>query len=132
MSSYDPETGQEKQPSGEYGFDYDSGEVVYHYGDGFATSPDGRQQMEADGGHAVDLETNEVHYAPTEVDPVRVGLGYGIFWLVAGIVCAFLCIVFIKLLLDPETNLFLRYLFDAVMTGLGAFYCFSKLKKQQH
>ena len=129
MSDSDLKPGQEKQAAGEFGHDYDNGNVLYHYGDGFATGSDGKQYMEIDGGHIVDMETGQVHYAPSGNNAGSSTGDPAILWLVAGVICAFLCIVFIRLLFDPETTNFLRYLFDAVITGCGAVHFFSKLKK---
>ena len=47
---YDSDRKSADAPGGEFGFDYDSNDVLYHYGDGFATGSDGKQYMEAGGG----------------------------------------------------------------------------------
>ena len=110
-------------PKGEFGFDYDSNDVLYHYGDGFATGSDGKQYMEVGGGHVVDLETNQVHYAPTGSSAGDTAAPYGL-WPYIGVFCALVCLVYTGMIFKTDA----KYIFHALVTGFGAYYSFKKCK----
>ena len=128
-SDYDSDRKNADAPEGEFGFDYDSNDVLYHYGDGFATGSDGKQYMEAGGGHVVDMETNQVHYAPSGGNTGSSGGNLAGFYLAALIACVILFFVSVKLLFDPEVDHTLRWTIDLVVSVLGAVYFFNKLRQ---
>ena len=126
---YDFDHDDSEESSGEYGFDYDSDDVLYHYGDGFATGSDGKQYMEIGGGHVVDMENNQVHYAPSGSNTGSSGGNLAGFYMVALIACVILFFVSVKLLFDPDVDHTLRWTIDAVVSVFGAVYFFSKLRQ---
>ena len=132
MSEFDHDSDQRSAdaPEGEFGFDYDSNDVLYHYGDGFATGSDGKQYMEAGGGHVVDLETSQVHYAPSGGNTGSGGGNLAGFYLAALIACVILFFVSVKLLFDPGVDHTLRWTIDVVVSVLGAVYFFNKLRQK--
>lgn len=129
-SDYDSDQKNADAPEGEFGFDYDSNDVLYHYGDGFATGSDGKQYMEVGGGHVADMETNQVHYAPSGSNTGSSGGNLAGFYLAALIACVILFFVSVKLLFDPEVDHTLRWTIDVVVSVLGAVYFFNKLRQK--
>ena len=129
-SDYDSDQKNADAPEGEFGFDYDSNDVLYHYGDGFATGSDGKQYMEAGGGHVVDMETNQVHYAPSGSNAESGGGNLAGFYVVALIACVILFFVSVKLLFDPDVDHTLRWTIDVVVSVLGAVYFFNRLRQK--
>ena len=60
----------------DFSYDYDSDDVLFHYGNGFAGGTDGTQYMEISDDLVVDLNSNEVHYSPHgQIDPVFCSAG---------------------------------------------------------
>ena len=112
---------------GEYGFDHDTGKVTYHYGDGFATDMDGKQYMEVGGGHVVDLDTNEVHYSPSEHSSSYDHSGDISLWASVGFFFLLLCVVYAFMIFNTDAKYFLH----ALGTGVAAVCCFSQAKKNQ-
>ena len=110
---------------GEYGYDYDTGNVIYHYGDGFATDDAGNEYMDIGDGNMVDLNTDEIHYAPSAYSSATNYTSDNSLWSVVGIGCAILCVVFITMLFDTDP----KYFFHAVGSGLLAYYSFLRAKK---
>lgn len=110
---------------GEFGFDYDTGKVIYHYGDGFATDDAGKQYMEADGGHIVDLESNEVHFAQTESSSLYSSSSDISLWAYVGVGSLLFCVLYAFATFTIGAKYFLR----ALVTGLFAYYSFSQAKK---
>lgn len=110
---------------GEYSFDYDAGKATYHYGDGFATDDAGNQYMEVDGGHIVDLQTNEVHYAPSEYSSSHDYSNSISLWAYVGVGSLLFCVVYTYMIFSTDAKYFLH----AIATGLFAYYSFSQAKK---
>ena len=126
---YDSDHDAADASEGEFGFDCDSNDVLYHYGDGFATGSDGKQYMEIGDGHVVDMECNQVHYAPSSGNTGSSGGNLAGFYMVALIACVILFFVSVKLLFDPEVDHTLRWTIDAIVSVFGAVYFFSKLRQ---
>ena len=118
---YDSDRKNADAPEGEFGFDCDSNDVLYHYGDGFATG--------SGGGHVADMENNQVHYAPSGSNTGSSGGNLAGFYVVALIACVILFFVSVKLLFDPEVDHTLRWTIDLVVSVLGAVYFFNKLRQ---
>ena len=110
---------------GEYGYDYDTGNVVYHYGDGIVTDDAGNEYMEIDGGHMVDLKTDEIHYAPYEHNSTTNYSNDISLWFYVGVGSVLFCVVFTYMIFDTNPKYFLH----AVATGLLAYYSFMQAKK---
>ncbi len=107
---------------GEYGFDYDTGKATYHYGDGIATDDTGKQYMETDSEHIVDLDTNEIHYAPSGSSSTH-AYSYGLsLWFYIGVGSLLCCIVYTHMFFTDDIKYFLR----AVGFGFFTYYCFYK------
>ena len=104
---------------GEYGFDYDTGKVTYHYGDGFATDDSGSQFMELGGDHVVDLDTNKIHYSPSGGISPDTSI-----WVAIGIGLLFLCIVYTVMVFTVDVT----YIWKALCTGAGMVFAFGKVK----
>ncbi len=110
---------------GEYGFDYNSGKVTYHYGDGFATDSDGNQYMEVGGGHVVDLDTNDVHYSPSEHSTSYDYSTDISLWAYVGMFFFLLCVIYTFMIFNTDV----KYLLHALATGIVTVCFFSKAKK---
>ncbi len=114
---------------GEFGFDYDNGDVLYHYGDGIAVGSDGKKYIETGDGFVAELDSGRVHYAPAAKndDNARGGDLAG-FYIVAMIACVFLVFGSFKLLFKPDTNA-LRWIIDIILGVAGVLYFGSKLRQ---
>ena len=106
----------------EYGYDYDTGKTVYHYGDGFATDDKGKHYVEDGSGYMMDMKTGDVHYAPTESSSsggssYELPLGFYI-----GVGFLLFCIVYTYMIFHTYP----KYIFHALVTGVFAYYFLSK------
>ncbi len=119
---FDAET--DETPADEFGFDYDTGDVLYHTGEGFALGPDGKQYMETGDGHVIDLETDKVHYAPPAGSGAYDDSGSSGLWPYAGAVCALVCLVYLYMVFNNDG----KYLVHALVTGFLAYLSFSQCR----
>ena len=110
---------------GEYNYDHDSGNITYHYGDGFATDDAGKQYLEVGDGYMVDLEANDVHYAPSKYNPSPDYSNNISLWAYVGVGSLLFCIIYIFMCVDTDPKYFLH----AVATGVLAYYSFLQAKK---
>ena len=114
---------------GEYGYDYDTGEVVYHHDDGFtATGSDGSEYVSAGDDFSVNVNSGEVHYTPAgsggsssggTAETDRQG-----FWLILGVILSIICIGYIATIDDVGA----KNLGKVILYGILAFLCFFKMK----
>lgn len=109
---------------GEFGFDYDTGDVTYHHDDGFVTSDSGEQYLEIGGGHVVDLESNEIHYSPSAGSATHDYSTDISIWAYIGVICLLFCLVYVFMVFHTDV----KYFFRAVIFGILAFLSFSKAK----
>ena len=111
---------------GEYGYDHDTGEVVYHHDGGISVDSSGNEYMDTPDGFSVDLKTNEVHYSPASYSASGSAGDYDIIWAVLGVICAVACIVYIGMTFNTDGVNF----FKALLTGFCAVVCFRKCGKR--
>ena len=114
---------------GEYGYDYDTGEVVYHHDDGItSTGADGSEYVSAGEDFSVAVKSGEVHYTPTGDGGYSSGgtaeTDRQTFWLIIGVILSVACFGYIMTLDDTGA----KHLGKVLLYGVLAFLCFFKIK----
>ena len=106
---------------GDFGYDYDTGDVVYHHDDGFtATGSDGTEFVSVGDNFSVDVNTGEMHYTPTGSGGYSSGGTLASekqgLWYIGGAICVIMCIVYLTMIDDYG----IKYLGNALLAGIGA------------